>query len=206
MHLLLTTSQPVDLQSTCPKIGFVKHAHHHAPQDLVGTRATVNSHALALIADSEHSYLLQMAHNHRLPAAHTRAPQTPVQHIHSVQLERVVAEVMENDSYMRPGHLQLQTMSVVVKVCHQLQWSVIPVGLTSAGQMQGLDSMAAGSIGFVGSWGSCTLRAGKSAIDVWLPAVQVIAEPELGMDPVMVGAIEEFALAATVHHLRLAPK
>lgn len=50
------------------------------------------------------------------------------------------------------------------------------------------------------------MRAGKSAIDAWLPAVQVIAEPELGMDPVMVGAIEGFALVATVHHLRLAPK
>lgn len=84
MHLLLTTSQPVDLQSTYPKIGFVKHAHYHAALDLVGTRPTAGSHTLALTADSEHSHQLQAAHNHRLPAAHTHDPQTPVQHIHSV--------------------------------------------------------------------------------------------------------------------------
>jgi hypothetical protein len=105
MHLLLTMSQPVDLQSTCPKIGFVKHAHCHAPQDPVGTRPTVDSHTLVLSADSERSHLLQVAHNHRLQAAHTHAPQTLVQHIHSVQLERAVADVVESDSYTRLGHL-----------------------------------------------------------------------------------------------------
>lgn len=36
--------------------------------------------------------------------------------------------------------------------------------------------------------------------------MQAVAEAELGMDPVMVGAIEGFALAVTVYHLRLALK
>jgi hypothetical protein len=83
MHLLLTTSQPADLQSTCPKIDFVRHAHYHAPRDLVYTRPTAGSHILAPTADSEHGHLLQAAHNHHLPAAHTHAPKTLVQHIHS---------------------------------------------------------------------------------------------------------------------------
>lgn len=201
MHFLLTTSQPVDLQSTCPQIDFVKHARRHAPQDLVGTRPTVNSHTLALTADPERSHLLRAAHNHRLPAAHTHAPQTLVQHIHSVQLERAVADVVENYNYTRLGHLQSQITSVAAKIYHQLDWSATP-----AGQMQGLGSMAARGIGFVGGWGSCTWRAGRSAIDAWFPGVQVVAEPALGMDPVVIGAIEGFALAVTMHHLRLALK
>lgn len=199
MHLLLTTLQPVDLQSTCPKIGFVKHAHRHAPQDLVGTRPTVNPHTPALTADSERSHLLRAAHNYRLPVAHTHAPQTLVHHIHSVQSERAVTDVVESDSYTRLGHLQSQMTSVAAKIYHQLHWSVTP-----AGQMQGPGSIAARGIGFVGGWGSCTLRAGRSANDAWFPGVQVVAE--LGMDPVVIGAIEGFALAVTMHHLRLVLK
>lgn len=167
----------------------------------MNTRPTVNSHTLALTADSERSHLLQAARNHRLLAAHTHAPQTPAQHIHSVHLERAVADVMQNDSYTGLGHLQSQMTSAAAEIYRQLHWSVTPVE-----QMQGLGSMAARGIGFVGGWGSCTLRDGRSAIDAWLPGVQVVAEPELGMDPVMIGVIEGFALVVTMCHLRLAQK
>lgn len=144
---------------TCPEIGFVKYAHYHVLRDLGGTRPTENSHTLALTVDSERSHLVRAPHNHRLPAAHTHVPQTPVQHIHSVQLEGSVADAMENDSCTGLGHLQSQMMPVAAKTCHQLHWSVTP-----AGQMQGLGSMAARDIGFVGGWGPCTRRAGRSTI------------------------------------------
>lgn len=167
----------------------------------MGTHPTVKSHTLALTADSERSHLVHAAHNHHSLAAHTHAPQTPAQHIHSVRLEKAVADVMQNDSYTWLGQLQSQMTSVAMEIYRQLHRSVIPVG-----QMQDLGSMAARGIGFVGGWGSCTLRAGRLAIDAWLPDVQVVAEPELGMDPVMVGVIEGFAPAVTMRHLRLALK
>lgn len=107
---------------------------------------------------------------------------------------------MENDEYTGLGHLQSQMTSDAAEIYHQLHWLVTP-----AGQMQGLGNTAAG-IGFVGDWGSCTLLAGRSAIDAWLPGVQVVAEPEIGMDLAMTGAIVGLALAVTMHHLRLAPK
>jgi hypothetical protein len=107
---------------------------------------------------------------------------------------------MENDNYTGLGHLQSQMTSVAAEIHHQLHWSVTP-----AGQMQGLGSMIAG-IGFVGGWSSCTLHSGRSSIDVWPPGVQVVAEPELDMDLVMIGAIVRLALAVTMHHLRLAPR
>jgi hypothetical protein len=107
---------------------------------------------------------------------------------------------MENGSYTGLGHLQSQMTPVAAEIYHQLHWSVTP-----AGQVQGLGSMTVG-IGFVGGWGSCTLHSGRSAIDAWLPGVQVVAEPEFDMDLVMIGAIAGLALAVTMHQLRLAPK
>lgn len=95
------TSQP-DPQSTCPKTEFAKHAHHYAPQHLVGTVGTPpmvdSGHTPAPTVNSEGSRLLR--------AAHTRAPQTPVQQIHPVQLERAVADAVENDNYTGLVHLQ----------------------------------------------------------------------------------------------------
>lgn len=91
--------------------------------------------------------------------------------------------------------------SVATETLRQLHCLV-----TSAEQMQGLGSTAARGIGFVGDWGSCTMHAGRSAIDARLPGVQVVAELELGMDPAMTGTIGGFSLAVTMHPLRLALK
>lgn len=99
--------------------------------------------------------------SHLLQAANTRAPQTPVQRVHPVQLERAVADAVENDSYMALGHLQSQMSFVAAKIHHQLDWLVTPVG-----QMQDLGSMTAMGIDLVGGWGSYTVRAGRLVIDV----------------------------------------
>jgi len=86
-------------------------------------------------------------------------------------------------------------MPVAAKIYHQLHWSGTP-----AGQMQGLGSMVVRGIDLVGGQDSCTLGVERSAIGARLPGVQVVDEPELGTDPVMIGAIGRFALAVTMYH------
>jgi hypothetical protein len=95
----------------------------------------------------------------------------------------------------QPPTLQLRTDAA--KMHRRLKLSA-----TSAGQMQGLGSMAVMCIGFV----RCRARhAGRVGIGAWLLDVPE-PEPEPDMGLVVAGLVEGFALALAMHPLHLALK